>query len=70
MTIILDQMFDTAGSERVAQSIGEEFAEADVYNLAYNPQTTFPYFSNWNIRRTWLNRFVRSMPAFACRFLS
>jgi len=68
MAIILDQLFDTAGSERVAQYICEEFAEADVYTLAYNPQTTFPYFSNRNIRTTWLNRFVRSMPAFRWSF--
>src|ERR1051325_5131098 len=68
MAIILDQLFDMAGSERVAQYICEEFAEADIYVLAYNPQTTFPYFSNRNIRTTWLNRFVRSMPAFRWSF--
>jgi glycosyltransferase involved in cell wall biosynthesis len=68
MAIILDQLFDMAGSERVAQYICEEFAEADVYTLAYNARTTFPYFSNRNIRTTWLNRFVRSMPAFRWSF--
>ena len=49
MAIVLDQLFGMAGSERVAQYICEEFAEADVYTLAYNPETTFPYFSKRNI---------------------
>ena len=68
MAIVLDQLCGMAGTERVAQHICEEFTEADVYTLAYNPQTTFPYFSNRNIRTTWLNRFVRSMPAFRWSF--
>lgn len=68
MAIVLDQLFGMAGSERVAQYICEEFAEADVYTLAYNPETTFPYFSSRNIRTTWLNLFVRSTSAFRWSF--
>src|SRR5712664_2552570 len=68
MAIVLDQLLGMAGSERVAQYICEEFAEADVYTLAYNPATTFPYFSSRNIRTTWLNPFVRSTPAFRWSF--
>src|SRR5438552_9899829 len=68
MAIVLDQLFGMAGSERVAQYICEEFAEADVYTLAYNPETTFPYFSSRNIRTTWLNPFVRSTSAFRWSF--
>jgi glycosyltransferase involved in cell wall biosynthesis len=68
MAIVLDQLCGMAGTERVAQYICEEFAEADVYTLAYNPQTTFPYFATRNIRTTWLNRIVRSMPAFRWSF--
>lgn len=68
MAVILDQLCGMAGSERVAQYVCEEFAEADVYTLAYNPQTTFPYFSSRNIRTTWLNRFVHSTAAFRWSF--
>ncbi len=68
VAVVLDQLCGMAGSERVAQYVCEEFAEADIYTLAYNPQTTFPYFSGRNIRTTWLNRFVRSMPAFRWSF--
>lgn len=64
MAIILDQLFGMAGSERVAQYICQEFAEADVYTLACNPETTFPYFSKRTIRTTWLNSLVRSMSTF------
>jgi len=68
MAVILDQLCGMAGTERVAQYICEEFAEADVYTLAYNPQTTFPYFSRRNVRTTWLNPFVRTMTAFRWSF--
>lgn len=46
----------------------EEFQEADVYTLAYNPDATYPYFKERNIRTTWLNPFVRSMEAFRLSF--
>ncbi len=46
----------------------EEFQEADAYTLAYNPEVTFPYFRERQIRTTWLNPFVRTMDAFRWSF--
>src|SRR5690242_10051767 len=42
----------------------EEFPEADIFTLAYNPETTLPEFKKFNIRTSWLNRFIRSHTAF------
>lgn len=69
MAVILDQLCGMAGTERVAQYICEEFAEADVFTLAYNPEATFPYFVNRSVKTTWLNRFVRSHNAFRWSFV-
>jgi len=56
------------GAERIFQYICEEFPEADVFTLAYNPAITLPFFKSVNINTTWLNRFVQSMEAFRWSF--
>lgn len=56
------------GSERVFQYICEEFEEADIYTLAYNPERTLPYFKERKIHTTLLNPFVQSMDAFRWSF--
>jgi len=68
VALVHDYLCGVGGSERVFQYICEEFPEADVYTLAYNPDKTFPYFSNRDIRTTWLNGFVQSMEAFRWSF--
>jgi glycosyltransferase involved in cell wall biosynthesis len=52
----------------VFQYMCEEFPDADVYALACNPATTYPYFSTRKINTTWLNPFVRTMEAFRWSF--
>lgn len=68
IAIVHDYLCGIGGSERVFQYICEEFPEADIYTLAYNPKTTLPYFKSRKIRTTWMNRFVRSMDAFRWSF--
>lgn len=68
IAIVHDYLCGMGGAERVFQYICEEFPEADVFALAYNPDTTLPYFKSINIRTTWLNRFVQSMDAFRWSF--
>jgi glycosyltransferase involved in cell wall biosynthesis len=68
IAIVHDYLCGMGGAERVFQYICEEFPEADVFALAYNPATTLPYFKGINIRTTWLNRFVQSMNAFRWSF--
>lgn len=68
IAIVHDYICGMGGSERVFQYICEEFPEADVFTLAYNPAMTLPYFKSVNIHTTWLNRFVQSMDAFRWSF--
>ena len=68
IAIVHDYLCQVGGAERVFQYICEEFAEADVYVLAYNPSGTYPYFSGREIRTTWLNHLVRSPTAFRWSF--
>jgi glycosyltransferase involved in cell wall biosynthesis len=68
LAIIHDYLCGIGGSERIFQYMCEEFPEADAYTLAYNPETTFPYFRTRGIRTTWLNRFVQSTASFRWSF--
>lgn len=68
IAIVHDYLCGIGGSERVFQYVCEEFQEADVYTLAYNPIMTLPYFKGRDIRTTWLNRYVQSMDAFRWSF--
>jgi glycosyltransferase involved in cell wall biosynthesis len=68
IAIIHDYLCGLGGSERVFQYMCEEFQEADVYTLAYNPEVTYPYFRERQIATTWLNPFVRTMEAFRWSF--
>ncbi len=68
IAIVHDYLCGLGGSERVFQYICEEFPEADVYTLAFNPEKTLPYFKARNIRTTWMNRFVQSMDSFRLAF--
>lgn len=68
VAIVHDYLCGMGGAERVFQYICEEFSEADAYALAYNPDSTLPYFKGRDIRTTWLNRYVQSMDAFRWSF--
>ena len=64
IAVVHDYLCGMGGSERVFQYICEEFSEADIYTLAYNPKLAPVYFKKKNIRTTWLNYFVRNMESF------
>ena len=68
IAIVHDYLCGLGGAERVFQYICEEFSEADVYTLAYNPCGTYPYYLTRKIHTTWLNRFVQSMEGFRWSF--
>ena len=68
IAIVHDYLCGLGGAERVFQYICEEFTEADVYVLAYNPSGTYAYFSSREIRATWLNHLVRSPTTFRWSF--
>ena len=68
VALVHDYLCGIGGSERVFQYMCEEFQEADIFTLAYNPSSTLPYFKSRNIKTTILNKFVRSMNSFRWSF--
>ena len=46
----------------------QEFPEADIYTLAYNPERTLPEFRRFNIRTSWMNGVVRNHDQFKTVF--
>ena len=68
IALIQDQLLTPAGSERVFLYMAQEFKEADLFTLCYNPETTWPEFKKLKIRTHWLNRFIRNHRAFKIMF--
>jgi glycosyltransferase involved in cell wall biosynthesis len=68
LAIIQDQLLTEAGSERIFLYMAQEFPEADIFTLAYNPETTWPEFRRFDIRTSWMNRFVQSHDRFKTAF--
>src|SRR5262245_22725508 len=68
LALIQDQLLTPAGSERVFLYMAEEFREADLFTLAYNPARTWPEFQEFNINTTILNSIIRSHSAFKYMF--
>ena len=60
IALVFDQLLTSAGSERVFQYLIEEFPEADVYAVSYNPETTWPALRKHPIKTSWINRFVQT----------
>ena len=68
IALVQDQLLTCAGSERVFLYLVQEFAEADVYTIAYNADSTWPEFKQFRIKTSWLNLFIRSHAAFKVAF--
>lgn len=68
IAIVNDILCGVGGAERVFQYMCEEFIEADVYTLAFNPSRCDSYFSSIKIKTTWLNPIIRSTKAYKVLF--
>jgi glycosyltransferase involved in cell wall biosynthesis len=68
IAIVHDYLCGMGGSERVFSYMCEEFNEADIFTLSYNPKATLPEFRSYNIKVTWLNKFVKTMGQFRWSF--
>ncbi len=68
LAIIQDQLLTEAGSERVFLYMAQEFPEADIFTLAYNPEATWPEFRDFKINTSWLNSFVQTHDRFKTVF--
>ena len=68
IALIQDQLLTSAGSERVFLYMAQEFKEADVFTLCYNPKTTWPEFKALQIKTHWLNAVIRNHGVFKMMF--
>jgi glycosyltransferase involved in cell wall biosynthesis len=67
-----DYLTQRGGAERVALVMAEAFADAPMYTTLYDPQRTFPEFSELDLRTSVLNRLqsLRSRHRLALPFLA
>jgi len=68
IAIIHDYLCGLGGSERVFQYLCEEFKEADIFTLSYNPKRTLPEFLKYKIHTTFLNKFAQTPQSFRLLF--
>ncbi len=68
IALVHDALITFGGAERVFQYLCEEFKEADVFTLSYNPQNTLLFFKSRKINVTWINKFVQSPTSFKFSF--
>lgn len=68
LALIQDQLLTPAGSERMFLYMCQEFREADLFTLAYNPDTTLPEFRQFDIKTSWMNHWVRDHDRFKTVF--
>jgi glycosyltransferase involved in cell wall biosynthesis len=77
VAIVHDYLTQRGGAERVVLSFCRIFPDAPVYTSLYDPDGTFPEFSDIDVRSSWLNRFAplradhrRAFPLLAPAFSS
>jgi len=68
LALIQDSLLIKGGSERIFQYMVEEFPEADIFTLAYNPEDTWPEFRKYTINTSWANRFIQTHSHFKLFF--
>ena len=60
IALVHDALCCVGGAERVFKYLCEEFEEADIYTLCYNPNETLDYFNSKIINTTWLNNIIKT----------
>lgn len=68
IALVQDQLLTRAGSERVFLYMAQEFREADLYTLCYNPDTTWPEFKAFEIATSPFNPIIRDHGRFKALF--
>ena len=68
IALVHDALITFGGAERIFQYLCEEFKEADIYTLSYNPDSTLPFFKSKEINVSRINKLVQSQTAFKFSF--
>lgn len=57
VALVHDYLTQRGGAERVALALADAFPDAPLYTSLFDPDATFPGFSNVGVRLAWPNRF-------------
>ena len=68
IALVHDALIIYGGAERIFQYLCEEFDDADIYTLSYNPENTLPYFKTKKINVLRINKWVQTPTAFKFSF--
>jgi glycosyltransferase involved in cell wall biosynthesis len=63
LALVHDSLCGMGGAERVFEYMCEEFSEADIFTLAYQPEQVSDSFRRFDIRTTFMQPFMRNMEA-------
>jgi len=58
--LVHDALCCVGGAERIFKYLCEEFEEADIYTLCYNPNETLEFFKCKEINVTWLDKLIKT----------
>ena len=56
IAIVQDELIRRGGGEQVTRCFHQAFPAAPIYAIAYQPQSTFPYFAQCDVRTSWFQR--------------
>jgi glycosyltransferase involved in cell wall biosynthesis len=68
IALVHDALIIYGGAERIFQYLCEEFEDADIYTLSYNPENTLPFFKTKKINVLRINKWVQYPTAFKFSF--
>jgi glycosyltransferase involved in cell wall biosynthesis len=68
IALLADHLVTVGGAEQVFHYMIQEFPEADIFALAYDPEATLPEFRKYKIHTHWLGRFIKSHSLFKILF--
>ena len=68
IALVTDSLVTFGGAEQIFLYMAEEFAEADIFTLAYRPKRTLPEFKTYRIRTSLINSIISSHSIFKMLF--
>jgi glycosyltransferase involved in cell wall biosynthesis len=68
IAIVQDDLMRRGGAEQVVRCLHMAFPEAPIYTLCYQPQLTYPYFKECDVRTSWFQSVVSTEKAMKMLF--
>ncbi len=68
IAIVQDDLMRRGGAEQVVRCLHMAFPEAPIFTLCYQPQLTYPYFKDCDVRTSWFQSVVSTEKAMKMLF--